>query len=106
MAVQDEDAEDEDALAGGEDEVESQHDLVGPSVGLARLRGSQPPDSQGEVSDHGADQQEEEDGVTEYLGETSLTSTTTVAQLAARLAGRSQLQQGLIPPPAMMTLVL
>ena len=100
MAVQDEDAEDEDALAGGEDEVESQHDLVGPSVDLERLRGRQPPDSEGEVSNHGADQEQEEDGVTEDLVE-SFTSTTTVAQLAARLAGGSQLQQGLIPPPGM-----
>ena len=54
------------------------------------------------MGDHGAEQQQQEDGVTEDLGETSLTSTTTVAQLADRLAGGSQLQQGLIPSPIMM----
>ena len=57
------------------------------------------------MGDHGADQEEEEDGVTEDLGQTSPTSTTTVAQLAGRLPTGVQLQQGLIPPPAMITLV-
>ena len=89
MAVQDEDAEDEDTLAGGEDEVESQHDLVGPSVDLEGLRGRQPPDSEGEVSNHGADQEQEEDGVTEDLGELgpslTISSSATVAQLTGRL---------------------
>ena len=84
MTVQDEDAEDEDALAGGEDDIESQHDPVGPGVGLC---GRQLPDSEGQVGYDGADQQQQQDGVTEDLGELgpSLTSSATVAQLADRL---------------------
>ena len=105
MTVQDEDAEDEEALAGGEDDLERQHHLVGPRVSLERLGGRQLPDGEAQLGYHGADQEEEEDGVTEDLGLTSPTSTTTVAQLAGRLPTGVQLQQGLIPPSAMITLV-
>ena len=90
VAVQDEDAEDEEALAGGEDDVQRQHHLVGPSISLEGVRG-QPPDGESEVGDHGAEQEEKEDGVTEDLGQPSLPSTTTVAQLACRLATGVQL---------------
>ena len=65
VTVQDEDAKDEDALAGGEDDVESQHDPEGAGVSLG---GRQVPERQRQVGYHGADQQQQEDGVTEYLG--------------------------------------
>ena len=76
MTVQDEDAEDEDALAGGEDDVESQHDPEGAGVSLG---GRQLPERQRQVGYHGTDQQQQEDGVTEHLGlgeQVTSTSTT------------------------------
>ena len=68
LAVQDEDAEDEEALAGGEDDVQREHDLVGAGVGLKGLRG-QAPHGEGEVRDHGGHHEEEEEGVSEDLWE-------------------------------------
>ena len=102
MTVQDEDAEDEEALAGGEDDVESQHDPVGPGVGLCT---GQLPDSEGQVGYDGADQEQQQDGVAEHLGELSpsfaVSTSAAVAQLASglQLTGGPELLQGLIPPP-------
>ena len=102
VTVQDEDAEDEDALAGGEDDIESQHDPVGPGVGLC---GDQLPDSEGQVGYDGADQEQQQDGVAEHLGELSpsltVSTSAAVAQLASglQLTGGPELLQGLIPPP-------
>ena len=102
MTVQDEDAEDEEALAGGEDDVESQHDPVGPGVGLSA---GQLPDSEGQVGYDGADQEQQQDGVAEHLGELSpsfaVSTSAAVAQLASglQLTGGPELLQGLIPPP-------
>ena len=67
LAVQDEDAEDDEALTGGEDDVQREHDLVGAGVGVERLRG-QAPHGEGEVRDHGG-HHEEEEGVSEDLWE-------------------------------------
>ena len=108
MTVQDEDAEDEDALAGGEDDVESQHDPVGPSASVG-LSGRQLPDGEAEVGYDGADQEQQQDGVTEDLGELgpslTISSSATVTQLTGRLQLRgSQLMQGLIPPSVMREL--
>ena len=102
VTVQDEDAEDEEALAGGEDDVESQHDPVGPGVGLVT---GQLPDSEGQVGYDGADQEQQQDGVAEHLGELSpsltVSTSAAVAQLASglQLTGGPELLQGLIPPP-------
>ena len=68
LAVQNEDAEDEEALTGGEDDVQREHDLVGAGVGVERLRG-QAPHGEGEVRDHGGHHEEEEEGVSEDLRE-------------------------------------
>ena len=131
VTVQDEDAEDEEALAGGEDDVEGEHHPVGPSVGLERLRAGQLPEREGQVGYHGADQQQQQEGVTEHLGEQVTSSSSFLSSpspsssslqnhrpATAKFAGRLelsitrgefcfcratllQLQQGIISAPSM-----